>query len=294
MNSIPWFSPQHNALVQRYNAKTLHHGILLIGKKGVGKKESLHSLSHILLCENRNACGTCQSCRLFAAGSHPDLIVPEYEKTIGVDLIRDCISQLMKKSHMGGPMVLVLHNIEAMTTASANALLKTLEEPTPNTYILMTTTSTTKLLPTILSRCEKHKVQVANSNDSEAWLQSAGVDVDPQILKLYWDRPFLLKEISNNQNLLDALQWLKSLHKVPSVQGMPATLLEEHHFVLDWMADKLSQISYSELSDILRVRIHDTWQEIIQTEQILARQGVNKLLVLEKLLQNWQQAISLT
>lgn len=292
MKSTPWFDIQLSALTKRFKAKTLHHGILLIGKKGVGKKESLQTLSNFLLCEQQTACGTCQSCRLLSAGSHPDLLVPEYEKTIGVDLIRDCIHRLTQTSHMGGPMVLVLHNIEAMTTASANALLKTLEEPTANTFILMTTTSTSKLLPTILSRCEKHKLQVSDMAESQAWLASEGIEIDKDILQLYWDRPYLLKEIVNNDKLLDALQWLKSAHKENSLKNMPAILLEEHHFVLDWMADKLSQISHSELSDVLRLRIHSIWQQVVQTEQILTRQGVNKTLVLDKLVQDWQKAIS--
>jgi DNA polymerase-3 subunit delta' len=253
-----------------------------------------------MLCEKAHSnsaqapCDVCQSCRLFEAGNHPDLIVPEYDKTIGVDLIRECIGQLSKKSHLGGPMILLLHNIEAMTTASANALLKTLEEPTANTFLLMTTTSQSMLLPTILSRCEKQKIQVSQPQEARDWLNSADVQLDEQLLKMYWDRPLLLKDIMANDTLLESLEWLKSLHKMTSLQGIPASLLEEHQFITDWMSSKIKEVASTELSDVLKVRVHQTWQDIVNTEQQLLKQGVNKPLLLEKLLQNWRQTIILT
>lgn len=299
MHNIPWFQSQLNAFGLRFQRKTLHHGLLLSGKKGVGKREVLKDLSHLLLCERngtsteRGVCGHCQSCRLFQAGNHPDLIMPVYEKTIGVDLIRDCIIKLAKKSHLGGPTLLVLHNIEALTTASANALLKTLEEPTSNTFILMSTTSQSSLLPTILSRCEKHKMQVPQMQDAQQWLAQQNIKPDEELIKLYWDRPFLLIDIMSSDTLMDSLQWLKGLHKISSSQGIPASLLEEHHFILDWMTSKLKELSEAELSDVLKVRVHETWHNIVTAEQHLNKQGVNKTLLLEKLLQNWQQTVTL-
>ena len=291
MEKLPWFDQQLDGLVQRFTQSSLHHGILLIGKKGVGKKQILHNVAHLLLCENNNACGQCQACRLFSAGNHPDFILPEYENTIGVDLIRQCINQLSTKSHLGGPMLLVLQNIEAMTTASANALLKTLEEPTPNTFILMSTDSTTLLLPTILSRCEKHKVQLSDNSQSLDWLSSMGIDTGEELNKLYWDRPMLLRDIANDEGLSESLQWLKDLHQIHSLRSMPGKLLEQHYFVLDWMNNALSEMSRTNISDMLQVRIHSTWQEITQAEQQLSKQGINKSVILEKLLHSWQQTL---
>lgn len=299
MHHIPWFQSQLSALNKRFNRKTLHHGLLLSGKKGVGKREVLKDLSHLVLCEKNDSsmgdqvCGQCQSCRLFQVGNHPDLIAPEYDKTIGVDLIRECINKLSKKSHFGGPMLLVLHNIEALTTASANALLKTLEEPTSNTFILMSTTSQSSLLPTILSRCEKHKIQVPQLQDAQQWFRQQNIEPDEELIKLYWDRPLLLKGIMASEALMDSLQWLKGLHKISTLQGIPAALLEEHHFILDWMTSKLKDVAEAELSDVLKVRVHEAWRNIVTVEQQLSKQGVNKSLLLEKLLQNWQQTITL-
>jgi len=293
MAFFPWFEQPLLKMVERHQSKTLHHGILLSGKKGVGKKESLVELAKMLLCESHSGCGQCQSCRLFSAGSHPDFIFPEYENTIGVDLVRECIGKLHQTAHLGGAMVLLLSNIEKMTVASSNALLKTLEEPTLNTYLLLTTNSSNGLLPTILSRCEKHRVAINNEISIKPWLADQGIEVENELIQLYWDRPLFLKEVKSDSSLSDTLFWLQDLHKRHSLSGLPEQLLTEHQLILDWMSHRLRTVMHYESSDQLKTRLYDCYQQILAAERGLNQPGVNKSMLLDKLFFHWREAIKL-
>ena len=293
MAQFPWFTKQFDSLQARYLNHSLHHGLLLVGKKGTAKKPILLNFAQTILCEHKNACGHCQACKLFTAGNHPDFLLPVYEKSIGVDLVRKCINKLNQKSHLGGPTVLVLHDIDSMTVAACNALLKTLEEPTPHTYILMTAVNSASLLPTVLSRCEKHQVQVKTMQMTTEWLQSVGQIVEPELLELYWDRPLLIQQMSTDNDLANAVEWLKNMHKLTSLQSIPEKLVAEHQLVMDWMGHRLNKVLTYATSPQLQIKLHDIYQQLISAERQLSQQGINKQLVLERLFQQWLSAINL-
>ncbi|MFQ3249704.1 AAA family ATPase [Glaciecola sp.] len=125
-----------------------------------------------------NACGTCKSCLLIDAGSHPDLHIITTEKSqIGVDAIRQAISKVSQTAQLSGNKVVIIPQIESMSESASNALLKTLEEPTSNTYLLMTTNELQRLLPTILSRCEKITVPTPTYEQSCQWLSAFDIQL---------------------------------------------------------------------------------------------------------------------
>lgn len=285
----PWFENQFNGLMARAKQQKLHHGLLFIGSRGTGKSEILQQMARNLLCVNKSACGQCQSCTLYAAGNHPDLILTPYEKTIGVDVIREGISRLNQTSHLGLDKILIIENAHKMTVAASNALLKTLEEPTRKTYILMSATSANELLPTILSRCEKQLVQITDKAIVEQWLQAQGTPSDTLLLALYWSRPLLINAILKDEALLECFDWLKNLQKINSSGAMPNKLLEEHHLLLDWMAYKLNEVKRSEISDELSLKVFAMHNELLSASKTLNMQGVNKTLIIEKMLQSWRQ-----
>ena len=96
---------------------------------------------------------------------------------IGVDAIRQTISKVSQTAQLSGNKVVIISQVELMSESASNALLKTLEEPTANTYLLMTSNESQRLLPTILSRCEKRNIALPSFEQSCDWLSAQGVSV---------------------------------------------------------------------------------------------------------------------
>lgn len=142
--AFPW----QQALWQQLAGRTQHaHAYLLHGPQGIGKRALAERLMALLLCqrpEGLQACGQCKSCLLLAAGSHPDNYVLEPEeadKPIKVDQVRDLVSFVVQTAQLGGRKVVLIEPVEAMNVNAANALLKSLEEPSGNTVLLLSAIS---------------------------------------------------------------------------------------------------------------------------------------------------------
>ena len=152
----PW---QEN-LWQQLAGRAQHaHAYLLHGPAGIGKRALAERLMARLLClspSGLDACGNCKSCHLLAAGTHPDNFVLEPEeadKPIKVDQVRELVEFVVQTAQLGGRKVVLLEPAEAMNLNAANALLKSLEEPSGNTVLLLISHQPSRLLPTIKSRC---------------------------------------------------------------------------------------------------------------------------------------------
>ena len=136
------------------------HAVIFSGVEGIGKRLAAEICAAALLCENPvdgQPCGSCESCHLMAAGSHPDFHVVEAEETkatrnIKIGQIRE-LQNLVSLSPLNSPRrVVILDGAELMLAAAANSLLKTIEEPSSTIFILLTANKS-GLLMTIRSRC---------------------------------------------------------------------------------------------------------------------------------------------
>jgi DNA polymerase-3 subunit delta' len=130
--------------------------LLITGPPQVGKGTLTKALAQTLLCtQERPPCGTCRACRLVEALTHPDLhwIEPE-TSSLKINQIRDLTRQLALAPMEGAWQVAVLDQFEAATIGAANALLKTLEEPSPSVVLILLAQQAEALLPTIVSRCQ--------------------------------------------------------------------------------------------------------------------------------------------
>ncbi len=156
-----WQIDNWNYLTQLTNKKKLPHSLLLQGAKGLGLGSFSETFSTWLLCEsekkeNTYPCGRCTSCQWIAAGTHPDrLIITPESSNIKVDAIREIRTFSESKSLGGKYRIIIISPAEAMNVSAANALLKILEEPFENTIFLLVAHHITRVLPTILSRCQK-------------------------------------------------------------------------------------------------------------------------------------------
>ncbi|MBL1140929.1 MAG: DNA polymerase III subunit delta' [Proteobacteria bacterium] len=180
MLTYPWQEKQKQRLLEMQHQDRLPHALLLCGPEGIGLNEFARTFAMQMLClskdiDSGHACGTCQSCQLFTAGSHPDisLIEPEEEgKQLKIAQIRELIEYVTLKSFSGKLKIAIIEPADAMNRATANALLKTLEEPPPQSMLFLLSHRPTNLPITIRSRCQRVDFEPALDQTAINWLNS--------------------------------------------------------------------------------------------------------------------------
>lgn len=174
---MPWHAIIWRQWQQQIQDRQLPHALLLTGLTGLGKRTLARALAYFVLCSNhqgQQACGQCRSCHFIAAGFHPDLLIlePETEgKAIRVDQVREMTTQMQKSSQQGGYKVVLIWPSEALNINAANALLKTLEEPEPQTQFILVSDQPSSLPATLRSRCQIWPITPPSLEQGEAWLK---------------------------------------------------------------------------------------------------------------------------
>ena len=186
-NLLPWHADPWARWLASRRADRLPHALLLTGPAGVGKQVFADHLAAALVCETpaleAQPCGRCQACRLAADGTHPDVhrVVPAEEgKPIRIDAIRELIGQSSLTTVGQGMLVFVISPAEAMNRAAANALLKTLEEPSGASCLILVSSAPHRLPATIRSRCQEVAFRPVPREQAREWLaeRAGGGDVD--------------------------------------------------------------------------------------------------------------------
>lgn len=197
MSLLPWQQSQWNRLQALRQQRRIPHALLFQGPDGVGKRHFAEQFGRGLLCTQPDpsglACGACATCLLLQAGNHPDLgwVEPEEEgKVIRIDQVREFIRTESLSSQAGGYKVRVITPADAMNVAAANALLKTLEEPTPSSLILLLSSRPGSLPATIRSRCQAITFPTPPAAQALAWLQGQGEQEWPALLAAAAGAPF--------------------------------------------------------------------------------------------------------
>jgi DNA polymerase-3 subunit delta' len=174
-DSLPWLESTQQRLRAAYAARRLPHSLMLLSVPGLGAEQLAEWTTALVLCDSPPLapCGACASCQLLRADSHPDAHVVRLEEDaqqIKVDQIRGLIESLSLKSYRGGYKVGVIEGAESLNVNGANAFLKTLEEPTANTLLIMIARPSHRLPATIASRCLQLKLKPPSSDAAIAWL----------------------------------------------------------------------------------------------------------------------------
>lgn len=217
----PWLDAQLRRLLARPG-----HAWLLHGPSGLGQWQLALQLARAWLCDAptpAGACGQCASCHAIDVHTHADLAVlmPETmlleigwplseaaqdkidkkerkpSAEIRVDAVREAIEFAQRTDARGRGKVLLVHPAERLNAVSANALLKTLEEPPGRLRVLLATDAAHELLPTIRSRCLDHAMSWPPPAQAQAWLTEQGVPAA--------DAPALLRATGGRP--LEALAW---------------------------------------------------------------------------------------
>ncbi len=265
-----WQQSQWRNIIQRKN--TLPHATLLRGRAGIGKDDFALHLAHTLLCSQvslEGACGACPSCLWLKEGNHPDFkfITPEDEveesaskkkinkKTqISVAQIRKLYDFLSLSSHqVHGQRIILISPAEALNLASANALLKMLEEPPANTLFLLVASQPQRLLPTIISRCQVIDFSIPSKVDATDWLMAQGVHQPEALLEYAGGAPLAALQMQDhlaaNEQLIQQLSKGGRLDPFVSAPlfltaGMERAIDIIQKWVFDLLSYRLTQSSH--------------------------------------------------
>jgi DNA polymerase III subunit delta' len=269
---LPWLVD----LLRQALATQQGHAILVRGPGGVGEFELALALAQGWLCEatdrpiTERPCRHCASCKLFAAHSHPDLLVlvPEVlreslgwelggeseeggageasgkrkpSKEIRVEAIRAVIEFATTTSARGRGKAVIVHPAERMNDVAASAFLKTLEEPAGAARFVLCSASPDQLLPTIRSRCQQIVVPIPPRDAAIAWLRQHGIERPEVLLAASGGRPQEALRLAERG--IDAAAWLALPARIAA--GDAAAL---HGWPLPAAVDALQKLCHDALS----------------------------------------------
>jgi len=323
MTPLPWQLATWQQLHGRMRDGRLPHALLLYGVPGTGKLLLARNFARLALCrapQDGLACGTCPACTQFAAGSHPDFHfvgIPEDKTIISVAQLRELINALGLTSQHGGRRVAIIEPADAMNTAAANALLKTLEEPGADTLLLLVTSRPARLPATIRSRCQLVRMLPPARESAVAWLGSQAPRPDwPVLLGVAGGGPLAALQLADSPQAGKRLDMYQTLAEVRAGQRNPLTFAKEWSakdadFVLTlrlfqcWVMDLIMLKSGTEAGIVNRDALpllQTTAQGLhlrglhgllnrLNDAVAVAATSVNRQLLLESLLVDWADSL---
>lgn len=245
---------------------------LFCGPRGTGKTSSARILAKSLNClrypkPTPNPCGECEVCRQVASGTSLDVIEIDAASHTGVDNIRELIEKAQLAPVQCRYKVYVIDECHMLSSSAFNALLKTLEEPPPHVVFVLATTDPQRVLPTIISRCQRFDFRRIPLADMVQHLQhiatQEGIDITPQALTLV--AQLSQGGLRDAESMLDQLSLYPGQITVQQVWQLAGTVPEQ---------DLLALLRFIEHKDAVAV--------VEQTRQLLER-GRDPLTVLQNL-----------
>ena len=316
--------PWQDSLWQQLAGRAQHaHAYLLHGPAGIGKRALAERLMASLLCQRPTAlgaCGECKSCLLLKAGSHPDNYILEPEeadKAIKVDQVRDLVSFVVQTAQLGGRKVVLIEPVESMNINAANALLKSLEEPSGDTVLLLVSHQPSRLLPTIKSRCVQQACPLPGEAMSLDWLAKALPECSQEerveLLTLAAGSPLAAVNLQAQGVREQRAQVVDGVKKLLKQQQSPTQLAEGWNAIpllllFDWFCDWSSLILRYQLTQdeeglglmdmrkVIQYLAQKTTQDkvlniqdwiLAQRQKVLSKANLNRVLLLEALLVQW-------
>ncbi|HDR1115206.1 TPA: DNA polymerase III subunit delta' [Pasteurella multocida] len=255
MTLYPWLLPYYQQRIDAFQQGHGHHALLFQAEQGLGTEQLLFALGHWLICQqpqNQQPCQQCHHCHLFQAQTHPDIytLTPIENKDIGVDQVREVNEKINQHAQQGGNKIIYVLGVSRLTEAAANAMLKTLEEPRPNTYFLLYAEVSDSVMPTIYSRCQTQKLAVPTETSAIAWLQQQTTQEIAAIqtaLRISYGRPLHALTVLQQDLLEKRREFLRQFwlfyRKRSPLELLPffdkAILLHQLDWLLAFLSDAL-------------------------------------------------------
>lgn len=203
--NAPWLAPLQERLASAYRTGRLPHALLLHGTAGSGQSALAAWAAQLVLCDRPDAapCGACASCVLYMAGNHPDLSMLTLEdkaSEIKIDQVRALSERFTLTSFRGGYKAAIIDPADKMNRSSFNALLKTLEEPSKDTLLVLAAGRIDHMPPTIGSRCQRLRIPTPARTMALAWLDEAKAGTGPswgRLLKMSAGAPLAALMLAN-------------------------------------------------------------------------------------------------
>ena len=226
------------------------HAYLFAGPRGTGKTTMAKLFAKALNCEHGLGCqcNECKNCIAITEGSHPDVLELDAASNNGVDEIRELIDKVKYGTILGKYKVYIIDEVHMLSTGAFNALLKTLEEPPEHVIFILATTEPHKILPTILSRCQRYDFNKVSEEDIKNRLKAVLLNEDVE----YVDEAIDLVVKLADGGMRDALSILE---KVLAYSGNTLNVEDILNiFALESKEEKIKLINsiiHHDMSDVL-------------------------------------------
>ncbi|RIY38857.1 hypothetical protein [Psittacicella gerlachiana] len=256
LSNFPWLQKTYDFLVDSYHAQRAHHAYILVYNGEIGQEALINLFSQFLLCrensrpEQRLPCGQCRACQAYNLKSNGDLFdlqAGDPEKLISVDSIRTMIERIELEPVTSAQNVVTIYNASKFNSYSANAILKTLEEPPAHTHFLLGLPAGYSVLPTIRSRCMVLNLPEPSPEQIEEFLSYYEIaqpersylkylaPKQPSLMLKMHQKDFMHNYLNLNQKLLTLMQ---NLEVADFVEAFNCNDLE----VFSWQLESLSQL----------------------------------------------------
>lgn len=309
-----------DAFKKAYENNMISHAYIITGPDGIGKSIMAMYMASTILCKgNDKPCGKCDPCIKIIHGNHPDVkMISLKGRSIGVDNIRDLIDEIYTKPYEGDKKIVIIKNSDSITVQGQNAILKTLEEPSKDTTIIMLTENINAILQTIQSRCQTLRMGRIPEGKIKAYLLSQGVEekkaataaglsdgivgnglkfLDEKFVRLRQDVINKAIELvqSNSLEILKSLDFfIKNKDKIDTIFDMLTTwyrdiimlkLIKDKNLLMnmdyyDLLVEESQKLSYNRLDSIIN---------IINSSREKIKENVNYQLTIEVMLLSIQE-----
>lgn len=324
---FPWHQSCWDQFIQARTQNHLPHAILLTGEEGIGKFSLAQRMAKSLMCIDNvsnpsDACNTCQSCKTYESGANPDftqITLLEDKQQIGVDQVRELSGFLNYSRSFNTTRVVIINPVERMNLNAANSLLKSLEEPTEHTVLILVTSKVSQLLPTIKSRCQSFTVNTPNTDESLNWIvqqqsknqESSQKVINPEkLLEITGNKP--LKAIQLSQDDVEARDnFFKDLSTVIQQQSSITEVAKKWEkndlaALLNWQiivvqnaikgnlssstnGEKSKDATSSMTNHLSNEQQWSLYQELLKQKQYI-HTSVNSLMFMENMIMLWLKA----